>query len=226
MITAHDGLGTSVTKTVHLTVVANTGVPPVRQPIDQIVTPGTLTLSCTHAVSTTATAVTTCPLLYLSPIKLNGHTQVGQGLMNTVYVVTARGNPLVGWTLSASMTVTSHTVNTNTHCWGLYDFCNATIGPYASTAARGQIPAGNLALGDWSCIPAATNANPAPSTGADGGVFSEPSITLCTSTAAESGGTFSVGGTTVKPAGFELTVPSSVYAGQYYGTVEYLLVSD
>jgi hypothetical protein len=44
-------------------------------------------------------------------------------------------------------------------------------------------------------------------------------MTLCTAPAGASGGLFLVGGGT-----FSLTIPPTVYAGTYYGTVQYTVV--
>jgi hypothetical protein len=249
--TVMDSASVTASATLALTIKAATGIPPVRQPISETVLPGVLTLSCTHSAAANATAVTTCPLITLPPITLNQKTQKVENLMNTIYVSTARGGATDDWTLTAQMVTTSSSLNTNASCATFADFCNATVGAAAARKTsnglyNGQIPAADLALGHWSCIPSKgkttpkyktttfANTNPAPSTGFDGGTFAG-TITLCTAVAGQSGGLFMVGSvySTVTghiepttPAGFQLTIPSTVYAGTYYGTVQYTVVGS
>jgi hypothetical protein len=63
---------------------------PLYQPIGETANPGVLTLSCTHGAEANATAVTTCPLIVLPTITLDGKVQTVTSLMNTIYVSTAR----------------------------------------------------------------------------------------------------------------------------------------
>jgi len=179
-------------------------------------------------VTSETTAVKTCTLIHLSPVTLNEKPQKALGLMNDIYVSTARGNPTVGWSLSAVMVPTSATLNTDATCASVQGFCDSSVGTHASTAARGQIPATHFAMGNWACMPNTTatynNVNPAPTKGTTGTL--KTALTLCTSKVGESGGAFTIGSLKVTdPAGFELTVPPTIYAGTYYGTVEYTVVS-
>ena len=188
------------------------------QPIAETIKAGALTLSCTHAVTAEATAIKTCPLITLPQVTLSGVQQTESKTMNTVYVYTARGTATSGWALSAVMTPTVHTLNTNASCDTVQGFCNSTDGTHAATAPHGQIPATDLALAGYACTPASTNHNPTP-TPSSGGTLKTP-LALCTAAAGSSGGVFGVGNGT-----FTLTIPSTVFHGLYYGTVEYTLVS-
>jgi hypothetical protein len=195
-----------------------TTVTGVVQPITVTVKAGHLTLSCTHYVTTEAAAIKVCQLVTLPQVTISGVTQHTSKTMNTVFVYTARGTATSGWALSAVMVPTSPTLNTNASCTGVQGFCNSTAGTHAATVAHGQIPATDLSLRGYACTPAATNANPAPSATPGGPL--KTSRPLCSAVAGKSGGVFTLGQGT-----FTLTIPSTIYHGHYYGTVEYSLVS-
>jgi hypothetical protein len=169
--------------------------------------------------ATTANPQLKCPEFQFPIIQLNGLQQTTQGNGSTLYVSDNRGDPTVGWTLTASMVPTpsgpsNPNGNPNASCNGLADFCNASVGTHA-TDPNGQIAAGNLSIGSITCVPHTGNLNPAATPGA-GGSFASTQ-TICTAAATQSGGTFDVTKT------YTLVIPSSVYAGNYWGTVEYLV---
>ena len=195
-----------------------TTVTGVVQPIGETVQAGHLTLSCTHYVTNEATAIKVCHLINLPQVTINGVTQSESAGMNSVYVYTARGTATSGWALSAVMVPTTPLLNTNPSCTGVQGFCNSTAGTHAATVTHGQIPATDLTLHAYACSPASTNANPAPTPSA-GGKLKTP-LAMCSAAAGSSGGVFNIGGGT-----FTLTIPSTIYHGEYYGTVEYSLVS-
>ncbi|HUA95310.1 MAG TPA: hypothetical protein VMB82_07255, partial [Acidimicrobiales bacterium] len=195
-----------------------TTVTGVKQPIAETVAAGHLTLSCTHYVTTEATAIKVCHLITLPKVTVNGVTQHKTAPMNSVYVYTARATATSGWALSAVMVPTTPLLNTNPSCTGVQGFCNSTAGSHAATVTHGQIPATDLSLRGYACTPAATNANPAPSATPGGPL--KTTRPLCAAAAGKSGGVFTLGQGT-----FSLTIPSTIYHGFYYGTVEYSLVS-
>ena len=89
-------------------------------------------------------------------------------------------------------------------------------------AHDGQIAPKYLSVGSITCAADATptgpggdkpNLNP-DATPTAGGNFGAP-VTLCSASASQSGGTFLYNAT------YTLVIPESVYAGTYYGTVQY-----
>ncbi len=205
--------GNTATETV------NIGTPPVDEPLTQQVNAGQLVLSCNSPdVYVPGSPELTCPEFQFPTVTLNGLQQTTTGSGNTLYVSDNRGDPTVGWSLSASMVATPIGVgsNTNASCSGVIAFCDASVGAHAlDVSGNGQIAAGNLGIGAITCTPHAGNLNPAATPGA-GGTFASTQ-TICTAPATQSGGTFDVNKT------YTLKIPSSVYAGNYWATVEFLV---
>ena len=192
------------------TITLHIGTPPVDQLIGQNVNPGQLVLSC-NAPGTAGWPTTACTAINLSDITLNGLTQTTTHAANPIYVSDDRGDPTSGWSLSAYMVPTAS--NTNGACSTVAAFCDQGAG---SGTGNGVIPASNLALSTPVCQAYTGTTNPVTSKTA-GNLGS--SLGLCSAAAGTSGGTFSLG------TNFTLTIPPTVYAGQYYGTVEYLVIA-
>ena len=204
------GTGAPATATVHI------GTAPVDERLGQNVIGGQLVLSCTSpdVYTVGGSPALTCPDFNFAAVTLNGLQQTRTGAGSTLYVSDNRGNPAAGWTLTAFMIPTA--TNPNASCAGIVAFCNASVGSHAlDTSLNGQIAPSNLAISAIGCAPHAGNLNVAATAGA-GGTFALTQ-TVCTAAAQHSGGTFDVTKT------YTLTIPSSVYAGQYWGTVEYLV---
>jgi hypothetical protein len=176
---------------------------------------GQLVVSC-GSPGTTVSATLGCAVAIMPTITLNGATQHVEAAMSTIYVSTRRGKPTVGWTLSATVVPTASTENTNPACATVAAFCNSGVATHAKDP-QGQIPAKDLAISAPTCTPAATSTGAVATPGAAGDFTG--SLTLCSAAPGSSGGTFSVNTT------FTLRVPSTVYAGVYFGTVEYLVMS-
>ena len=207
-------------------VTVNIGTPPVDETLTQDVDGAQLMLSCSapevyQNPSSTGSPLLTCNNLVLPSITLNGLQQTTQGAGSTLYVSDNRGDPAGTWTLTATM-VASPTggvgQNPNASCAGIVAFCNGDVGANALNVAtngskNGQIAAANLLLTPTACAAHTGNLNPAGTLGA-GGTMSAVR-TICTASVGQSGGTFDV------TKNFTLTIPSSVYAGNYWGTVEY-----
>ena len=209
---ATDGVGTGNTATVTV----NIGTPPVTEPLSQLVNAGQLVLSCGPPGPTGP--VLTCAEFQFPSITLDGspHTSTGNG--STLFVADNRGDPTVGWTLQASMVATPIGAgsNTNPSCSGVIAFCNANVGTHALDASgNGQISKSNLSIGNIACPAHTGNPNPAATAGAGGSFASTQQI--CSATAGQSGGSFDVTKT------YSLTIPPSVFAGTYWGTVEFLV---
>lgn len=212
--TATDGVGTSNIATATV----NIGSSPVQEPLTQNVIGGQLVVSCSNPDTNGGTPLLTCPEFQFPDITLNGLQQTTTGNGSTLYVSDNRGDPNAGWTLTAAMVATPIGVgsNTNASCAGIVAFCNATVGTHAlDVSGNGQIAKGNLSIGSITCSPHTGNLNLAATPGA-GGTFATTQ-TICTAAATQSGGTFDVG------KAYSLVIPSSVYAGNYWGTVEFLV---
>jgi hypothetical protein len=195
------------------TVTVNIGTPPVDEPITETVNAGQLVVSCVNP-SVTSTPLLICPTLALPSITLNGVEQTVSGAGSTIYVSDNRGDPAAGWSLTAAVVPSSN--NPNSSCDGLAVFCNGDVAGHALDASgNGQIAASNLSIGTIGCTAHAGNLNPAATPGAGGTFASTQSI--CSAAAGSSGGTFDA------TKQYTLTIPASVYAGTYYGTVEYLV---
>ncbi|MDA8368168.1 MAG: hypothetical protein M0Z62_14650 [Actinomycetota bacterium] len=212
------------------TITVNVGTPPVDQPITETVTGGNLVLSCTDPVIST-TPNLGCATLNLPGITLNGTQQtVTAAAPSNVWVSDNRGTGAVGWSLTATMVPTSATNNANANCATVATFCNSATGTSGSVL-HNQIPSGDLSVAisaTTGCVvdPGTGNANPNPTAGATGQAFgsapvgnasTNSTVTLCTAAAGSNTGSFVFAGT------YSLAIPSSVYAGKYWGTVEYLV---
>jgi len=197
------------------TVTVTIGTPAVDQQINQTVTGGALTLSCSPPGSPNYPALT-CGPVTLPGITLNGQDQTTTAAASTIYVSDNRGDPTIGWSLTTYFVTTPSNTNTPT-CSTAADFCNESVGTHA-VLPDGQIAAGNLSISAPVCGVASGNLNPAPTAGPGGAYPTAPgALTLCTAAAGSSGGTFTMN------TNFSLHIPQSVYAGTYLGTVEYLV---
>jgi hypothetical protein len=205
--TASDGVGTSAPGTVTV----NIGTPTVNEGLNQPVTGGALVLSCVNP-DTNLTPDLECDDFAFGNVTLNGLQQTRTGAGSALYVSDNRGNPAAGWSLSAYMVATAD--NPNASCAGVVAFCNADVATNALDP-NGQIDKANLSIGSIVCAPHAGNLNPAATAGG-GGTFATAQ-TMCTASAGSGGGTFDV------TKSFTLTIPSSVYAGTYMATVQYLV---
>ncbi|MDA8293884.1 MAG: hypothetical protein M0040_05930 [Actinomycetota bacterium] len=196
------------------TITVSVGTPPVAQPISETVNPGLLVLSCS-APGTSGYPTLGCGTINMPSVTLNGLAQTKFGAANPIFVSDNRGNPAVGWSLTASMIPSSLKVNSNKACATVAAFCDSTVGSHASNP-NGQIAAKYLSikLTGWNAYSGTLNA--APSLTGTGGNFGT-TVSLGSAAAGESGGTF------VMHATYSLYVPASVYAGTYIGTVEYLV---
>jgi hypothetical protein len=211
---ATDGVSSGNTATISV----NIGTAPVDEPLVQDVNAGQLVLSCSNPDTNGGTPLLECPDFNFAPITLNGLEQTTTGAGSTLYVSDNRGDPSAGWSLSAFMVATPIGVgsNPNASCAAIVAFCNADVGSNAiHPSGNGQIAKSNLSIGSIGCAPHAGNLNVAATAGS-GGSFSSTQ-TICTATAAQSGGTFDVTKT------YTLDIPSSVYAGTYWGTVQDLV---
>ena len=156
------------------------------------------------------------------------------GNPGTIYISDNRGSPLDNWTLTGTFVPTatgpvSGGGNPNVSCAGVDAFCNSSIGSAALNTAtngahNGQIAPNYLQVGSISCVadssggtgtpaynPPNLNPNATPTAG---GNFGAP-VTLCAASTGQSGGTFLYNAT------YSLTIPESVYAGNYVGSVQY-----
>jgi hypothetical protein len=206
--TASDAAGTGPAATVTV----NIGTPTVDESLSQLVNGGQLVLSCDSPDTNGGTPDLTCDDFAFGNVTLNGLAQTRTGAGSTLYVSDNRGDPALGWSLTAYMVATSD--NPNASCAGVVAFCNADIGTNALNP-NGQIDKSNLSIGSIVCAPHAGNLNAAGTVGA-GGTFASTQ-TLCSAAAGSSGGTFDV------TKSFTLNVPSSVFAGTYWATVQYLV---
>jgi hypothetical protein len=204
--TASDAVGAGPAATVTV----NIGTPTVDERLSQEVIGGALVLSCTNP-DTSLTPDLACDDFAFGDVTLNGLQQTRTGAGSTLYVSDNRGNPAVGWSLTAYMVATPD--NPNAACGPVVAFCNADVGTNALNP-NGQIAKTNLSIDSIGCDPHLGNLNAA--TAGAGGDFGSTQ-TLCTAPVGASGGTFDV------TKEFTLTIPSSVYAGTYWATVQYLV---
>jgi hypothetical protein len=184
-----------------------------------------------------------CPEFQFQPITLDGLEQQvtaatgntggvpGGSNPGTIYISDNRGSPTGTWTLTgtfiATPTGTGAGQNPNASCGGIDAFCNSSVGTAATNTATngahdGQIAPNYLQVSGISCIADPTG-GPAPynppnlnpnATPTAGGAFGSP-VNLCTAAVGQSGGTF------IYNATYTLTIPESVYAGNYIGSVRY-----
>ena len=201
------------------------------------------TFGKTIPVETQKTAKT-CALITLGSIKLNERNQLINTKMNPLYISTARGGPSNSWVLNAVMVPTTageqakagvgpSTVNPT--CGTVQGFCNLTT--TNATRIRDHlintsILPNYLYLHGFTCHAQTTptsvyyNTNPKPTTAAGREITTVNHLglaavqTLCTARAGSSGGEF-----IVQTGQYTLIVPPNVYAGVYYGTVEYTLIA-
>lgn len=202
-------------------------------------------------VGTTANPLLQCPEFQFPAITLNGLEQQVTGTTGnsggnpsasnpgTIFISDNRGSPTDQWTLSAAFVPTAigsgDGENPNTSCAGVDAFCNSTVGPAALNTAtngahNGQIAPNYLQVSNITCTADATgglsgpdatvynppNLNP-DATPTSGGNFGSPTVDLCSASAGQSGGTFLYNAT------YTLTIPESVYAGNYYGSISYTI---
>ncbi|MGH9091333.1 MAG: Kelch repeat-containing protein [Acidimicrobiales bacterium] len=194
-------------------------------------TPGYLTVTCGTAPVATPGSTTTCSSITLGQVDLSGTNQVRTASMHPLYVSTTRGHPTDDWALYAEMVPSSKALTGNVWCQSLQGFCNATT-TNATTFQHHLIntsilPSG-LTLEGYTCStdnPATSQyaSNPEPTTHPGLAVgnpigLSQP-LLLCTAAAGSSGGDVAV-----ETGTYSLVVPPNVYAGTYYGTVQYTLV--
>jgi hypothetical protein len=194
------------------TITVNIGTPPVQQPINQLVNAGQLVLSC-NAPGSVGYPLLTCPVINMPSITLNGLQQTTTAAMNPIYVSDNRGDLTLPWTLTAYMVPTPSVLG----CTAA-NFCNSNVGANLALA-NNHIAATNLTLTPTAltgCLPHVGNLNAGATIGA-GGTLDTPRG-LCSAVGPNAGGTWDVNGQ------FSLNIPSSVAAGLYKGTVEYLVV--
>jgi hypothetical protein len=147
------------------------------------------------ACGTTNPDPTTCAIA-MSNVQLDGDPHTSTGAVNPLTVSDARGMP-VEWTLTANMPLPLQNGNPT------------LSGPNA------RIASSNLSLSGAACAPDAGNLNSAPSAGAGGSL--DQIVTICTAASGSNGGSFTA------DADLSLLVPSSVYAGTYTGTINFIV---
>jgi hypothetical protein len=182
-----------------------------------------------------------CPEFQLPPITLDGLEQTVSGTTGntggnpsgsnagTIYISDNRGSPLDQWTLSASFIPTAS--NPNPTCAGVVAFCNGDPSINALHAATNgaldaQIAPNYLQVGNIACTADATGGTGTPpynppnlnpdATPTTGGNFGS-TVALCSALQGQSGGTFLYNAT------YTLTIPESVYAGDYFGSIQYTI---
>jgi hypothetical protein len=188
-----------------------------------------------------------CPEFQFPPITLDGLEQTVSGTTGntggnpsgsnpgTIYVSDNRGSPLDQWTLSASFVPTAigggNGQNPNASCTGIDAFCNSSIGAAALNTATngahdGQIAPNYLQVSNITCAADALGGTGTPAynppnlnpdaTPTLGGNFGS-TVALCSASQGQSGGTFLYNAT------YTLTIPESVYAGNYIGSIQYTI---
>lgn len=242
--------GGPVCSTTPATVTVDIGTPPVIQPFTQQVNAGQLVLSCdspsnyvtgNNTPNPVGNPLLQCPEFQFPSITLDGLEQQVSGTTGntggnpsasnpgTIYISDNRGDPTDSWTLTGTFIPTAigagNGQNPNASCAGVNAFCNSSVGAAALNTASngahdGQIAPSYLAVTNITCAADSTgaainppNLNP-DATPTAGGNFAGP-VTLCAASTGQSGGTFLFNAT------YTLTIPESVYAGNYFGTVQY-----
>lgn len=164
-------------------------------------------------------------------VQLDGSAQVVTASMAPLHISTTRDHPTDNWSLSAVMIPSSKTLTGNVWCQSLQGFCDATTAnatTVANHAINTSILANYLTFDGYSCAtenpptsPYASNPQPTvhPGLGVGNATGLSQPLLLCTAAAGSSSGDF-----VVKTGVFSLAVPSNVYAGTYYGTVQFTLV--
>jgi len=252
-VTVTTKTGHSTTKTYTLLVAAAAATPQILQPFKLTVTGGTLTMTCGNRTAThptkhpgfpveTQTLAQTCTLITFGTQKLNEKNDLRTRPMNILYISTARGGPTDSWVLNAIMVPTKQSLTGNANCDTIQGFCNVTTTSPAKlatphTRTNTTINATYFGLHGYTCKPNTTlttlaqsqyyNVNPTPTTtpgrspattALHHGLSS--TLTLCTAKPGVSGGEF-----IVQTGTYSLIVPPNVYAGTYYGTVQFTLVA-
>lgn len=245
--------GGPVCSTTPGTITVKIGTPPVIQPFTQQVNGGLLVLSCdspsnyvtgNNTPTPTANPLLNCPEFQFPSITLDGLEQTVTGTTGetsgnpsasnpgTIYISDNRGAPTDTWSLTGTFIPTAqgsgNGQNPNASCAGVDAFCNSSVGAAALNTATngahdGQIAPNYLQVSNITCTAdtvggydgAPPNLNP-NATPTSGGNFGSP-VSLCSAAAGQSGGTFLYNAT------YTLTIPESVYAGNYYGTVQYTI---
>ncbi len=188
-----------------------------------------------------------CPEFQFPSITLDGLEQTVTGTTGqtggpnpsganpgTIYISDNRGAPTDSWTLTGTFIPTptgliANGDNPNPSCAGVDAFCNSSVGAAALNTATngahdGQIAPNYLQVTGITCKADATggtsfppydppNLNP-DATPTAGGNFGS-AVTLCSASVGQSGGTFLYNAT------YSLTIPESVYSGDYVGSVQY-----
>jgi hypothetical protein len=198
----------------------------------------------------TANPLLQCPEFQFPSITLDGLEQQVTGTTGetggnpsgsapgTIYISDNRGAPTDTWTLSASFVATAvgsgNGENPNTSCGGIVAFCNSSVGSAvlnkaSNGALDGQIAPNYLQVSSITCKADSTGGL----TGPDGTVYNPPNlnpdatptnggnfgstVSLCSASAGQSGGTFLYNAT------YTLTIPESVYAGNYIGSIQFTI---
>lgn len=190
-----------------------------------------------------------CPEFQFPSVTLNGLEQVVTATTagnttgstpGTIYISDNRGSPTDSWTLTGTLVPTAigsgNGENSNSSCSGVDAFCNESVGAAALNTATngahdGQIAPKYLQVSSITCTADATGGT----TGPDGTVYNPPNlnpdatptsggnfggaagVTLCSASVGQSGGTFLYNAT------YTLTIPESVYAGNYIGSVQFTI---
>ena len=158
----------------------------------------------------------------------------------TIYISDNRGGTTDSWTLTGTFVATptgsiASGGNPNTSCAGVVAFCDSSISTAVTHVTNpggvhdGWILPSYLQVSNIHCAADASggpaqinpphtpynppNLNP-DATPTSGGNFGS-AVTLCSASAGQSGGTFLYNAT------YTLTIPESVYAGDYVGSVQY-----
>jgi len=168
----------------------------------------------------------------------------GSGNPGTIYISDNRGSPLDQWTLTGTFIATpigsAPGDNSNAACGGIVAFCNATTGPgtvkngsllLAPLNTNGVIAPDYLQVGGVTCYADSTGGSGTPpynppnlnpnaialsgTTTFGNSVGTAVPVSLCSAAQGVSGGTFLYNAT------YSLTIPESVYAGNYFGSVQY-----
>lgn len=224
-------------KTLPLTIAP--GPPETIQPNKLTVTPGTLTLTCTSRPGgpyasgdvTKQTTAKACTKITLGKVKLNEKRQIVTTKGDPLIISTARGSATNSWALYAVMIPSSNTLTDDPFCAGVQGFCNVTTTTSTTEIhhhlQNTSITPNYLGVSGQKCAPNSVptttyfNDNPTPTATAGvapGAIGLSVQTKLCSTKVGSAGGQFFV--TTL---GYTLVVPPNVYAGTYYGTVQYTL---
>lgn len=181
------------------------GVSPVTQAIDAAVTAGQLTVSCAAG-----SVSTTCPVVHLSGVTLDGTAHTATGAASSIYVTDARGSEQT-WTLQAQMVASQASGGA---CTGAVELCNSTYSGTLPTSAHNHLAPSALSIGSLTCA-TVQGTNVAPTAHA-GGTFAATQ-TLCNAASGSNTGQFKMDAT------YTLAVPADLFAGTFTGNVLYTL---